>query len=414
MIALTRLVVFLAVPLLVYGNPAVADDYHYNSFIIGERASGMGGAYTAISDDASGMFYNPAAIVYVGDRNFSASVNAYYSQTKKYDNVIGTRPYERKSTALLANYFGIVKPFGDFKIGFSYAVPDSVEEDQNQTFDNVSSSVSRFTINLNNQDKTYNFGPSLAMEINDKLAIGLTLYAHQRKSQVILNQFVERVNATNQWVNRYYRLNESGVRPILGVSWAPVDKVSLGIALSKTYVLSSDGITQDTCWDAAAGGCNATATSPSIKVPTLTNFTSKRKYPLRVAVGAAYFVDSDLLFSADVTHYTAVIDPVFGEKMKTTNLALGTEYYLNKKSAVRFGMYTNMANTPNIQAGVTSIEEQINIYGITASISTFSGSSSVTLGTNISSGKGKSQILSDSSVQNASTFGWLVFLSSSY
>ncbi|HLP99390.1 MAG TPA: outer membrane protein transport protein [Sideroxyarcus sp.] len=414
MIALTRLVVFLAAPLLVYGNPAVADEYHYNSFIIGERASGMGGAYTAISDDASGMFYNPAAIVYVGDRNFSASVNAYYSQTKKYDNVIGTRPYERKSTALLANYFGIVKPFGDFKVGFSYAVPDSVEEDQNQTFDNVSNSVSRFTINLNNQDKTYNFGPSLAMEVNDKLAIGLTLYAHQRKSQIILNQFVERVNATNQWVNRYYRLNESGVRPILGVAWAPVDKVSLGMALSKTYVLSSDGITQDTCWDAAAGGCNATATSPSIKVPTLTNFTTKRKYPLRIAVGAAYFVDSDLLFSADVTHYTAVRDPVFGEKMKTTNLALGTEYYLSKKSAVRFGLYTNMANTPNIQAGVTTIEEQINIYGITASISTFSGSSSVTLGTNISSGKGKSQILNDSSVQNASTFGWLVFLSSSY
>ena len=63
--------------LLVAGHSTsvLADEYHYNNMLIGDRASGMGGAYTAVSDDATGMFYNPAAIVYVGDRNFSASVN---------------------------------------------------------------------------------------------------------------------------------------------------------------------------------------------------------------------------------------------------------------------------------------------------------------------------------------------------
>jgi len=47
-----------------------ADEFHYNNLLIGDRASGMGGAYTAISDDASGMYYNPAGIVYVTDKNF--------------------------------------------------------------------------------------------------------------------------------------------------------------------------------------------------------------------------------------------------------------------------------------------------------------------------------------------------------
>ena len=111
--------------LLCMSANSFADDFHYNNILIGDRASGMGGAYTAVSDDASGLFYNPAGIVYVTDRNFTASVNAYSSQTKTYDNVIAGQPFERKSSALLANYFGFVKPVGNLKLGFSFAVPDS-------------------------------------------------------------------------------------------------------------------------------------------------------------------------------------------------------------------------------------------------------------------------------------------------
>lgn len=133
-----------------------------------------------------------------------------------------------------------------------------------------------------------------------------------------------------------------------------------------------------------------------------------------MAIGAAYFADRNLLLSGDLTYHTAVKDPVYGEKVATINAALGTEYYLSRKMAVRAGLFTNRANTPNIQAGVTSIEEQINIYGASLSVSSFSGSASVTLGGSVNYGKGKSQILNDTSVQDASTLGWLIFLSSSY
>lgn len=410
---LARSIILLTVFLPGFGGLAIADDFHYNNLLIGDRASGMGGAYTAISDDATGMFYNPAAIAYVGDRNFSASVNAYYSQTKTYDNVIGGQPFKRESSALLANFFGIVKPVGKLKLGFSYAVPDAVSEDQKQTFTNVSASTSRFTIDLNNRDTTINFGPSLAGEINDDLAAGLTLYVHKRDSQLILNQFVERTDATSQWTNRYYWLEEKGVRPILGVAWSPAEKISLGLSLSRTFVLSSDSKSQDTCWDSNAGGCVATAAAPSIKAPTRASSNLKRLYPTRAAIGAAYFADKNLLFSGELIYHTAVKDPNYGEKVATINAALGTEYYLSKSWAVRAGLFTNKANTPNIQAGVTSIEEQIDMYGGSLSITNFSGGSSVTLGGSVNYGKGKSQILNDTSVQDASTFGWLIFLSSS-
>jgi len=416
---LARGIILLMVILLGSSKCAIADEFHYNNLLIGDRASGMGGAYTAISDDATGMFYNPAGIAYVGDRNFSASVNAYYSQTKTYDNVIGGQPFKRESSALLANFFGIVKPLGKFKLGFSYAVPDAVSEDQKQTFTNVSNTTSRFTIDLNNRDTTINFGPSLAAEVNKDLSAGLTLYVHKRDSQLILNQFVEKrdaitgVSTSNQWTNKYYWLNETGVRPILGVAWSPADKISLGLSLSKTFVLSSDSKSQDTCWDSAtAVGCPVDAPAVSIQAPTRTSSNFKRLYPTRVAIGAAYFADKNLLFSGDLIYHTAVKD-TFGERVATINAALGTEYYLAKHWALRAGLFTNRANTPNIQAGVTNIEEHINMYGGSMSITNFSGASSVTLGGSVNYGTGKSQIMDRATVQNASTFGWLIFLSSS-
>ena len=158
---------------------------------------------------------------------------------------------------------------------------------------------------------------------------------------------------------------------------------------------------------------------PKLKeVAFMESFTAK--IPVRVVLnekaallGAAYFANKELLVSGDVTYHPAVSDP-YGDKVATVNVALGTEYYLTKKWAVRAGLFTNMANTPNIKAGVTSVEEQINLYGTSLSITNFSGDASVTLGGSVNYGKGQSQIIAGNSVQNASTFGWLFFLSSSY
>lgn len=391
-----------------------ADEFHYNNLLIGDRASGMGGAYTAVSDDATGMYYNPAAIVYSGDRNFSASVNAYFSQSKKYSNVFGDLPFTQTSSALLANYFGIVKPLGDIKVGFSYAVPDSINEDLSQSYSNVSSSVSRFTINLNSMDNTYNIGPSIAAQINNDLAVGLTLYLHQRNALLVLNQFQEMANSAEYWSNSYFRMSETGIRPILGVSWSPVEKLALGFSLTQTIVLSSNASLQKTCWGTVAGSCVNSATAPSIQTPTFSSTDIKRKYPTRITVGAAYFADKDFLISGDWSYNTAVSDPVFGDKVATFNGAIGTEYYLSRKWAIRAGAFTNMANTPNIIAGVTKIQEHIDLYGLSLSLTNFSNTSSLTIGGSISYGTGQAQILNDTSVQNATTSSWMMFLSSTY
>ncbi len=412
-----------------------ADEYHYTNILIGDRASGMGGAYTAISDDATGLYYNPAGAAYAVGRNLSASVNAYYNLNKSYDSVIGGNGWDRKSSALLPNYFGILQPVGRFKVGFSYAVPDSNKEDQDQTFHNLNLStslanlnpgvnISSYTINFNNEDNTYEFGPSIATELTGKLSAGFTLYIHERRVQRILNQYIifsnnnYSSNPSYEWSNSYYELNENGIKPLFGVMYSPADKLSLGLAVSKIIVMSSrgsrqdiyrlEGINYDTDNDGVADTTSVFGDSDVYK-------RDKREYPLHVSAGAAYFASSTTIFAADLNYYSSVSDSEFGDRSSVINLALGTEYFMTKSWALRAGVFTNMANTAEISAGKSGQPEHIDMYGGSLSISHFTRNTSVSLGGSLNLGTGEAQIVSGSTrIQNAESLGWALFLSSSY
>ena len=50
------------------------DDFHFQNFPVGQRSLGMGGAATALGEDPSAAFYNPAGIGNVGSATLSASL----------------------------------------------------------------------------------------------------------------------------------------------------------------------------------------------------------------------------------------------------------------------------------------------------------------------------------------------------
>src|SRR3990172_4953322 len=282
-----------------------ADDLHYNNILVGERAGGMGGAYTAVSDDPSGLYYNPAGIVFAPGRSFSASVNAFQYSQKEYKDVLGGNGWERRSSNLQPNYFGIIQPLGEGKVGFSYAVPDSRLEDQDQTFSNIPGidpstglplTITRYVINMNDTDYTYNFGPSYAIKINDNLSVGTTLYVHYRDRELISNQLVSVNDGRYEWNNVYGSLTEWGIKPIVGMMWTPADKVSLGLTLSKNYIVDTDRRLQTTY-----RGLDYGSNEPAYNV---WETDDNREFPLTATIGAAYFPSESLLLSADVSYYS--------------------------------------------------------------------------------------------------------------
>src|SRR6185369_17720659 len=236
--------VLLALSLVAVNS--MADEFHYNNILVGDRASGMGGAYTAVSDDPGGMYYNPAGIAYSTGKNLSASVNAYSVSNRTYKSVISGQDWKRTSSTLLPNFFGIIQPVGKFKIGFSYAVPDSNQEDQDQKFLRPDLGATH-VINFNNKNDTNLFGPSLAAQVSDSFSLGATLYVHKRSTEAILNNSI--ISDTGNgfvWSNANTEIDEWGLRPIVGLMWAPMDKLSLGLTFSRTVVLTSDILTQST------------------------------------------------------------------------------------------------------------------------------------------------------------------------
>jgi len=418
-----------------FSGTASADDFHYTNLLIGDRASGLGGAYVAVSDDSTGLYYNPAGVAYISGRNLSASVNAYYNSEKTYKGVIGGNGWSRRSSSLLPNYFGVVQPVGKFKIGISYAVPESLMENQDQTFHNLplnpvlvpfnppGTFISSYIINFNNESNVYNFGPSIAAELNSKFSAGLTLYYYQKRTMWILNQLLKTSNGGSEWTNDKYLLEEWGWRPVLGFMLTPTDKISIGLAVSKVFIWGSNTMTQH-----SLSRVNIATSPTDFNLTDLpdgqTNFSQRRNYPTQMSLGVAWFPSQSLLVTGDLNYFTKVDeqDVVVNNQVyvlrplanAVTNIALGTEYYLAKTWAMRAGFFTDFSNTPKISSGDVGQNEHIDLYGGTLSISHFTRNTSVTLGGAYTMGGGKAQITGSSSIQDAESKGWMVFLSSSY
>lgn len=439
--------------LLVCAGNSGADEFHYNNILIGDRASGMGGAFTAVSDDPGGMYYNPAGIAYSTGKNLSASVNAYSVSNRTYKGVIGGQDWTRTSSTLLPNFFGIIQPVGKFKLGFSYAVPDSNQEDQDQSFkyDYASWGSSTHVINFNNYNNTNLFGPSAAIQLSDSLSVGATLYVHKRNTEAILNNTVqsnsENIKTTRVKLdgagniiteldgsgnsvpsyeferahilqNGYLETDEWGLKPVMGVMWAPFDKVSIGVSFSKTVIFKSDVLSLSTF---STNDPNVVPTSYLNELiqpnDTLIVSSEKRKYPYQMTAGIAIFPNSSLLLSGDVSYSSAFEYTLAGSLNKrepVINGALGAEYYVNKNWALRGGLFTDFSNTPKLIDGVSGQKEHIDMFGGSMTVSHFTKNTSITCGGSYKYGTGKSQINGGSVIQDVIANNWTLFISSSY
>ncbi len=231
------------------------------------------------------------------------------------------------------------------------------------------------------------------------------MYVYHRSNRSILNQIISQQGAGIEWDNQYINVVERGYRPVLGVMWSPADKWTIGLSLAKTFLYNESYSIQNTTKA-------ATVSNPATMFDSI---PGKRKFPIEIRGGVAYFASSSFLISADASYYTKVTDANFGDRVAVLNGALGAEYYLNKNWAVRGGVFSNLANTPELQSGRVNQDERVDLYGVSASISSFSRNTSITFGTNYTTGSGKAQIIGDvSNIQDVKEEGWMIFVSSSY
>ena len=388
------------------------DEFHYKNIPIGGRGGYMGGAYTAVSDDPSGCFYNPAGIVYKVGRSLSLSGNIYTISEKRYigplKGIDGSRyDWVLESSKLSPSFFGIVDEIGNLKVCFSYAVPDYIFRDQHQIFYNVRSifpdnPISVYIIDIYDVDNTYLVGPSVAYEISERFSVGLTLYLHYRSVDILRNHLL--IFSKGESVQANYResLEEYGIKPIIGFMLTPFEKFSVGLKASKNFIFYSDKFIQ--------GMMSPIGLTGGLSYDYISD-RKPRKTPYEYTVGFAWFPSSSFLLAVDIDYFPRPSS----EYVDVYNFSAGSEIYIRDDIALRLGAYTDFSNVPPLKENEVNQREKLDIYGLSASISYFTFSSEITVGVGYQFGTGKAQVIAGSpEIQDISYKNIILSLSTVY
>ena len=155
---------------------AYADQFHYSNLVVGERAMGLGGAFTAVADDASAIIYNPAGLGFALSNDLSGSANAFYQRKVTYKKTIGSKDFVEKSGGTLAPFFGGLQKLDNvwpgLAVAFGLYAQDSELKDQNDLIENFGT-LERFHRTANVRGSTTGLGIAAAKRFLSNWSVGL-------------------------------------------------------------------------------------------------------------------------------------------------------------------------------------------------------------------------------------------------
>lgn len=453
---------FLFLVLFFIAANTFADENHYINFFIGDRAAGLGGAYTAIADGPEGVFYNPAGLAFSSSKYFSLSVNAFQYKMLYYHDVYKKTDgepfdYVRHSFSFIPNFFGFVQKAKNFTFALTISSPDSEFYDQrDNTKIKLGEDEARLNVNYNLTEMTYDVGPSFAFLINKYVSVGFNIFLKIRDKKMIsqTTYLIDEVDYKMFFSSSIYN-NQTlfGLKQQFGLQIMPVKQLSIGYSISASTDFININTTQRTHSERQRllneGSWN---TIENFEVQdnkvTILNIAENLLFqPLFInqTLGLAWFINKSALLSFDASLYIPIQmyhngDLVFYEYNKERkdydiygldetqklnivgNFALGLEYYLTPNFPLRIGAFTNFTNTPEIKEkngfetrGYKDMKDHVHLFGGSISLGFATTDLTVNVGASVSGGSGKAQILGGSTaVQDLNALTVNLFLSGGY
>ena len=165
-----RLILAVAVVALV--APSLSQASGFALFEHGNRGMAMGGAMTAVADDPSALFWNPAGIAFQTDEGTQIQLGITFITASQ--DFYGDSPYpgdgyhaEQKSQTFYPPHLYLVMPVSDkASFGFSITNPFGLGTYWDDDF------AGRF-ISKRVDIKTYNLSPNFAFKLSENFALGL-------------------------------------------------------------------------------------------------------------------------------------------------------------------------------------------------------------------------------------------------
>lgn len=370
--------------LLISTGSIFADDYHNINGFAGARASAMAGAYTALSDDPSGIYYNPAGIHEASDQ-YSLSANSYLKSSKTYYNVYGPgEDYNLNAESTIPNYFGLVKHYGSLHAGFMMAEPDYESVDQGDIIDSPTyySDKYKYLQRETILDKSRTLvGPAFSFAPGKSFSIGAGLFAMQDTHRMTQRDTIRYDDNTDYTASFEDRRENIMIIPTVGFKMQ-LGGFKLGISYKKDIQYSRERRLSGVFVFVDQGEMNVFEGNEYASTTLLDNGSRIIETGVQAGLpetsearlGMAYEFSDSFLLSVDLIHhsgysknkprYSVLVDPkrerdpeyfYMGvtetgllERRPTLNGALGLEWKVTDSFILRAGIYTNRSNNRDL------------------------------------------------------------------
>jgi len=416
--AAIRLWQALALALLLCAAGARADDARYQDYPIGTRAMALGGAFVALSDDPSGLFYNPAGICDTRRINVSVSASLYgierQSTTGRIN--IGASTFSIAGLTelnVIPGEAGMIKGVGtldergaSFAYGFDVSVPSfrSYRTDASDPF----------PVHTRTTDRTFIVAAGAAARFNEKLNLGASLQYVLRLYETTEDALNVHGDPANPAVGSYHAnasFQNGNLVALLGAKYRLSDDWVLGasVGLPGIPLNSSGSVTvQDVV---------SVPGSPTQVNIQDSGVDSRTSVPAMARVGAAWSKAGRWTVSGQLTgHLGASYDrfnvpPDIAQRLRlqdhiernpVLDLNLGGELLLNPSTALALGFFTSRSAAPAFSlnpdgtlASGSSREPRVNLYGATLTLGMYGEHSLSHLGVTASYGSGDTAVPAD-------------------
>jgi long-subunit fatty acid transport protein len=404
--------------LLSVSTSAAADDTNYQTYVIGARASGMGGAYAALAGSAGGEYYNPAALSLVDRSSVSLSHSFYSYQRRRIsegvrlpldepsertdltDSRIPTIPAAVSFAARVAQNKAFFKRIS---LGYSLFVPYQSEfsVDGVATASGASGRKYEVRLDVSDKDRTLMHGPTVAARFAGGWGVGFSLFHLYRTAETWTAGHMVTPPADDRDLTDLFARTEARLRRTvhslvfkLGARYDINKNFILGLAVTSPSIslFGSGDVRSGTVSTNTKGEC---AFEPCLRFrEAYLEPDVDSKTPFSVRLGGAFVSDRrNLTLSLDITLHGpltynpyGVTDPaevvpekniqdlpagyaVVGqiERRALANVNLGAEFRI-KSWDLRTGFFTNFSSAPVVERSSFAQLPSVDMFGVTLAV----------------------------------------------
>jgi hypothetical protein len=348
---MARLTILLAV--VAAAAPARADDSNFRPYLIGARAAGMGGAFTALADDGSGPYYNPGGIAFATRSSLSLSASVYGVVSGTLGDALGPgHDFTFSDLNTLPVATAVVRKFGDrdtpdgsqnSSIALTVFVPDAFRFDDRATINGQQN-----TFFLSNELQTVWAGLSYARRIG-RLGIGASGFLLLGSETTILDLTAAPSATTYATITSRSDVSTTGFVGAAGLRYDATDHLRLGLSVF------SPSLGRGTRKEFTRITVATPTTQPQIVTVNADDLHATPSRPVRVQAGAAW-ASAKWTISADAIYRgprTVHDDPTRADqgldrtivRRGVVNGSLGAELVIAGVVPVRLGAFTDLAGS---------------------------------------------------------------------